>query len=162
MEGGKDLPEVGEFPLENIEEDLNKLYLQTVIDAGSKGTVVGPGEVIEDFAIVIGDRIASGNEAVESASYVLSSAVILTIVQSVFDVGASIKDINLQALKLHQIKQNIELVEKKIDKMMIIPLKVASVRYKTAFNEIKAGRFEDAQKSFITLLLTKQMQVLLI
>ena len=92
------------------------------------------------------------NETVQSASYVLSSAVMMTIVQSVFDVGASIKDINLQALKLHQIKQNIELVEKKIDKMMINPLKVASVRYKTAFNEIKAGRFEDAQKSFITVI----------
>ena len=56
-EGGKDLPKVGDLPLENIEEDLNKLYLTTIIDAGSKGAIKGPGEIIEDFALVLGDRI---------------------------------------------------------------------------------------------------------
>ena len=90
------------------------------------------------------------NEAVQSASYVLSSAVMMTIVQSVFDVGASIKDINLQALKLHQIKKNIEKVEKKIDKMMLNPLEVADGEFSTGLNEIEAQRYEEAQKTFIT------------
>ena len=76
----------------------------------------------------------------------------MTIFQSVFDVGSSLKDINLQALKLHQIKQNIERVEKKIDKMMINPLIVANQKYKTAINEIKAGRFEDTQRSFLVVI----------
>merc|ERR1719450_399353 len=109
-------------------------------------------EVIEDFALVIGDRIAGGNEVVESASYVLSCAVIVTIVQSVFDVGASIKDINLQTLKLHQIKKNIERVKKKIDKMMINPLKVADEMFTTGFNEIEAKRYEDAEKTIVTII----------
>ena len=98
-EGGQELPEVGDVPLENIEEDLNKLYFQTVIDAGAKGAIMGPEEIIEDFALVLGDRIGGktksnrflfiknsfqgGNEAIQSATYVLSSAVMLTIVQSV-------------------------------------------------------------------------------
>ena len=72
-------------------------------------------------------------------------SVILSIAQSVFEVGASIKDVNLHALKLHhQINKNIE--EKKID-----PLKVANELFKTGFNEIKAKRNEDAQKTFITI-----------
>ena len=39
-EGGTDdLPVVdGDLPLETIDEDLNKLFIQTVVDAGSKGT----------------------------------------------------------------------------------------------------------------------------
>ena len=82
----------------------------------------------------------------------LSSAVIVTIVQSVFEVGVSIKDINIQALKLHQIKKNIELVEKKIDKILINPLKVADNMFKTGINEIVAKRFEDAHKTFITVI----------
>ena len=56
-EGGQDLVEVGDVPLENIDEDLNKLYFQTVIDAGSKGAIVRPEEIIEDFALVLSDRI---------------------------------------------------------------------------------------------------------
>ena len=55
--GGTDLPEVGNLPLENIDEDLNNLYLQTVIDESSKGAIKGPEEIIEDFALVLGDRI---------------------------------------------------------------------------------------------------------
>ena len=76
----------------------------------------------------------------------------MAIVQSVFDVGASIKDINLQALKLYQIKKNIELVEKKIDKLLISPLQVADEMFKTGFNEIEAKRYKDAQKSFATVI----------
>ena len=76
----------------------------------------------------------------------------MTIVQSVFDVGASIKDINLQALKLHQIKKNIEVVEKKIDKLLINPLKAADEMFKTGFNEIEAKRYKDAQKSFVAVI----------
>ena len=76
----------------------------------------------------------------------------MTIVQSVFEVGVSIKDINIQALKLHQIKKNIELVEKKIDKILINPLKVADNMFKTGINEIVAKRFEDAHKTFITVI----------
>ena len=55
-EGENDFADVGDLPLENIEEDLNKLYLYTVIDAGSKGAIIGPDEIIEDFALVLGDR----------------------------------------------------------------------------------------------------------
>ena len=56
-DGGKDLPTVGDMSLENIEEDLRKLYLQTVVEAGAKGSIVGPQEIIEDFAFVISQRI---------------------------------------------------------------------------------------------------------
>ena len=95
---------------------------------------------------------AGENETIQSASYLLSSAVILTIVQSVFEVGVSIKDINIQALKLHQIKKKIDHVEKKVDKIMINPLIVADNMFKTGFNEIEAKRYEDAQKTFITVI----------
>ena len=52
-EGEKDIPEVGDISLENIEEYLIKLYLKTVIDAGSKGAIVRN----HDFALVLGNRI---------------------------------------------------------------------------------------------------------
>ena len=166
-ESGKDFPEFDDIPFQNIDEDLHKLYLQTVFDTGFKGEIVGPQEIIEDFALVLSDRLGGKhiwiiiiskvincligkNETIESAGYVLSSAVILSIAQSVFEVGASIKDVNLHVLKLHhQINKNIE--EKKIDKMMLNPLKVANELFKTGFNEIKAKRNEDAQKTFITI-----------
>ena len=53
---------------------------------------------------------------------------------------------------LHQIKKNIELVEKKIDKMMINPLEVADDMFRTGFNEIECKRFEDAQRTFLTVI----------
>ena len=58
-EGGiDDLPVVdGDIPLETIEEDLSKLFIQTVVDAGSKGTIIGPTEVLEDFALLISDKV---------------------------------------------------------------------------------------------------------
>ena len=58
-EGGiDDLPVMeGDLPLETIDEDLNKLFIQTVVDAGSKGTFVGPTEVLEDFTLLISDRV---------------------------------------------------------------------------------------------------------
>ena len=62
MEGGQDLPEGDDVQLEIIEEDLNRLYFQTVIDAGSKGAIIGPGEIIEDFALVLGDRIGGNRK----------------------------------------------------------------------------------------------------
>ena len=58
-EGGIDeMPVVdGDIPLETIEEDLSKLFIQTVVDAGSKGTIIGPTEVLEDFALLISDKV---------------------------------------------------------------------------------------------------------
>ena len=58
-EGGiDDLPVVdGDIPLETIEEDLSKLFIQTVVDAGSKDTIIGPTEVLEDFALLISDKV---------------------------------------------------------------------------------------------------------
>ena len=57
VESANDMPEITDLPLDNIEEDLNKLYIHTVIDAGSKGAITGPEEIIEDFALIISDRI---------------------------------------------------------------------------------------------------------
>lgn len=153
-EGGNYLSEVGE-------DDLNRLYLDTVIDAGAKGLILGPGEIIEDFALVLGDKIGGmsdfvqlfyilkmfftgGSEVIQSASYILSSAAVLQIAQSVFDLGSGFDGLNLQGLKIHQIKQSIEKVQKKIDKMMLNPLHVAYEMFKTGYNEIEAKRFEEA------------------
>ena len=72
----------------------------------------------------------------------------MQIVQTVFDVGVSIKNIDLQALKIHQIKQNIESVEKKIDKLLLNPLKVADELFSTGLNEIEAKRYKNAEKTF--------------
>ena len=161
-EGGNYLSEVGE-------DDLNRLYLDTVIDAGAKGLILGPGEIIEDFALVLGDKIGGmsdfvqlfyilkmfftgGSEVIQSASYILSSAAVLQIAQSVFDLGSGFDGFNLQGLKIHQIKQSIEKVQKKIDKMMLNPLHVAYEMFKTGYNEIEAKRFEEAQKSFTTVI----------
>ena len=57
-EGGNYLSEVGE-------DDLNRLYLDTVIDAGAKGLILGPGEIIEDFALVLGDKIGGMSDFVQ-------------------------------------------------------------------------------------------------
>ena len=46
-------------------------------------------------------------------------------------------------------KQNIENVEKKIDKLLLNPLKVADQMFKTGLNEIEAKRY-NAEKTFIT------------
>ena len=37
---------------ENVEEDLHKLFIHTVLDAGIKGSILGPDEVIEEFVMV--------------------------------------------------------------------------------------------------------------
>ena len=56
-EGRNDSLKVSDLALENIEEDLNKLYLHTVIDSCAKGAVTGPEEIIEDFALILSGRI---------------------------------------------------------------------------------------------------------
>ena len=43
-------------------------------------------------------------------------------------------------------KQNIENVEKKIDKLLLNPLKVADLMFKTGLNEIEAKRYKNAEK----------------
>ena len=45
------------FP-ENVEDDLNKLFIHTVFEAGTKSTILGPDEVIEDFALVLSEKVA--------------------------------------------------------------------------------------------------------
>ena len=47
----------GDLTLETINDDLNKLFIQTIVDAGSKGTIIGPTEVLEDFALLISDKV---------------------------------------------------------------------------------------------------------
>ena len=59
--GGYFQPVDDDLPFENIEENLSKLFLQTVVDAGTKGSIVGPAEVLEDFALIISDRVG-GNK----------------------------------------------------------------------------------------------------
>ena len=93
-----------------------------------------------------------GNEAVESLIFVGSQALIMTVIQGIVDVGLSVKDINLTSLKLHQIGKKVDKVLSKQMTQMLNPVKQAVEFFVTALNEIKAGRFEDAQKTFITVI----------
>ena len=70
-EGRNDSLKVSDLALENIEEDLNKLYLHTVIDSGAKGAITGPEEIIEDFALILCGRI--GGNIVQTLLWILDN-----------------------------------------------------------------------------------------
>ena len=70
-EGRNDSLKVSDLALENIEEDLNKLYLHTVIDCGAKGAITGPEEIIEDFALILCGRI--GGNIVQTLLWILDN-----------------------------------------------------------------------------------------
>lgn len=64
------------------------------------------------------------------------------------DLGKSIKDLDMAALTLQQIKTTLKNVDRKVDKLLFAPLKTALNFYHTALNEILTQKFELASKTF--------------
>ena len=69
-------------------------------------------------------------------------------VNSIFGLGSSIKNLDMNSLTLQQIKMGIERVEKKVDKIILAPLQNALFHYTKGLNEIKFEKYENALESF--------------
>ena len=78
----------------------------------------------------------------------MTNYVVLLIFNSVLDLGKSIKDLDMAVLTLQQIKNTLKSIDRKVDKLLLAPLKTAINFYNTALNEILARKFDLAIKNF--------------
>ena len=69
--------------------------------------------VLEDFALWFGTELGQGNEAIQSAAYI-TTMVVLDVAQDILNVGSAASKIDMTALTLHQIKETVERIEKKL------------------------------------------------
>ena len=93
------------------------------IAAQASGKIEG-FNVLEDFALWFGTELGQGNEAVQSAAYI-TTMVVLEVAQDILNVGSAAYKIDMTALTLHQIKDTVDRIEKKVDKLLREPLETA-------------------------------------
>ena len=88
---------------------------------------------------------------IQKAAFVLSFDVLAETLNHVFDavqIGISLKSLDLTAFTLVELKQGLQRVEKKVDKLLFAPLLDAIDDYNTAFNELRGKEFDRAVKTF--------------
>ena len=99
--------------------------------------------VLEDFALWFGTELGQGNEATQSAAYI-TTMVVLEVAQDILNVGSAAYKIDMQALTLHQIKDTVDRIEKKVDKLLKEPLETAQSFFNHAVTEMIHECFEEA------------------
>ena len=76
--------------------------------------------------------MSGGNEAAETAVYVLTTMVVLETAQHVLNIGQGIAEVDMSALTLHQIKNTVKRIEGKVDKILKEPLNSAKFYFDNA------------------------------
>ena len=99
--------------------------------------------VLEDFALWFGTELGQGNEAIQSAVYI-TTMVVLDVAQDILNVGSAAYKIDMTALTLHQIKDIVERIEKKVDKLLKEPLETAQSFLSDAITEIINDFYEES------------------
>ena len=128
-------------------ESLCIRYSAKAGEAGVTASVAGVEELIQDFALSLSDKIGVGGEATQAAAFILVSSVILETFQQVLSIGGGVKNLDLSCLTLHQIKKGLQRVERKVDKLLISPLKSAMDHFTTAVNLMVSHDFDLANKT---------------
>ena len=128
-------------------ESLCIRYSAKAGEAGVTASVGGVEELIQDFALSLSDKIGVGDEATQAAAFILVSSVILETFQQVLSIGGGVKNLDLSCLTLHQIKRSLQRVERKLDKLLISPLRSAMDHFTTAVNLMVSHDFDLANKT---------------
>ena len=156
----------------SAEEASSRLeaYLCTTVKNGVQAAAQLGGvqgvDLVEDFALWMGSQVwfinfdidnstcckclsqvSGGNEAVETAVYVLTTMVVLETAQHVLNIGQGIAEIDMSALTLHQIKNTVKRIEGKVDKILKEPLNTAKLYFDNALMEITNKSYSDAYQT---------------
>ena len=138
------LPSLDEVSLDEARSKLETAFIKYAARSGEVGAtaaVVGVESVISDFALSLSDKIGIGGEATQAAAYIMVSCVILETFQHVLNIGSGVKNLDLTCLTLNQIKKSVQRIEKKVDKLLISPLKSAIDHFNTALNMMISKNF---------------------
>ena len=92
-------------------------------------------------------QVSGGNEAVETAVYILTTMVVLETAQHVLNIGQGIAEVDMSALTLHQIKNTVKRIEGKVDKILKEPLNSAKFYFDNAIIEITNKSYNDAYQT---------------
>ena len=141
------LPNLDEVSLDEARSKLDTAFIKYAArsgEVGSTAAVVGVESVISDFALSLSDKIGVGGEATQAAAYIMVSCVILETFQHVLNIGSGVKNLDLTCLTLNQIKKSVQRIEKKVDKLLISPLKSAIDHFNTAVNMMISKNFRMA------------------
>ena len=99
---------------------------------------------MDTFAKTLGNKIGGKSTRVETATYVLTTFAVLEVAENVFNIGAGFSSMDLTGIKLNQIQKGMERIEKKVDKLLQAPLKMAARFYDSALDMVMARKFKDA------------------
>ena len=91
--------------------------------------------------------MSGGDQAVETAVYILTTMVVLETAQHVLNIGQGIAEIDMSALTLHQIKNTVKRIEGKVDKILKEPLNTAKLYFDNALMEITNKSYSDAYQT---------------
>ena len=100
--------------------------------------------LVGKLAEKLSDKVGGGNDKLETAAYVLTTYAVLEVAENVFQVGKGFTSLDLTGFKLYQIKKGIDRIEKKVDKLLEAPIKLASRYYDDALDMLICKQFKDA------------------
>ena len=112
------------------------------VAAQASGKIEGIN-VLEDFSLWFGTELGQGDERIQAASYI-TTMVVLEVAQDILNVGSAAYNIDMTALTLHQIKNTVERIEKKVDKFLKEPLETALSLFNDAITEVINNCYEEA------------------
>ena len=73
----------------------------------------------------------------------------LEVAENVFQVGKGFTSLDLTGFKLYQIKKGIDRIERKVDKLLEAPMKLASRYYDDALDMLMCKQFKDYNNNIL-------------
>ena len=119
------------------------MYLPKVLSCNTISFQCFEG-LVGKLAEKLSDKVGGGNDKLETAAYVLTTYAVLEVAENVFQVGKGFTSLDLTGFKLYQIKKGIDRIEKKVDKLLEAPMKLASRYYDDALDMLMCKQFKDA------------------
>ena len=125
---------------------FNQVFAQIVGEqCGIEGLEYDP---VEEFSNWLGRKVGGNNEHLRSFTMIISTFAVLEFAQYVLNVGSGFTKMDLSGITLTQIKETVQRIEGKVDRMLEAPLKNAKMHCDSAITRISHKRMEDAYNLF--------------
>ena len=107
---------------------------------------------VEEFSSWVGKKVGRRNEHLQSFTMIASTFAVLESAQNVLNVGSGFTKIDLSGITLMQIKETVQRIEGKVDKMLEAPLKKAKIHCDDAITSITFKQTKEAFGTFGTVI----------
>ena len=103
---------------------------------------------VEQFSSWLCKKVGGRNENLQSLTMIISTFAVLEFAQNVLNVGSGFTKMDLSGITLMQIKETVQRIEGKVDKMLEAPLKNAKMHCEDAITSITFKKTKEAFNTF--------------